>query len=88
MWAAGHTNDVPVDEGLNTVSLLLGRGASLELTEDRGRTALMIAAERGHAEIVQTLLEAGADGKHKDGGGMTAVDLAANDTVRRLLAPN
>lgn len=85
MWAAGHTNDVPVDEGLGTVRLLLNRGATFELADDRGRTALMIAAERGHAEIVEALLEAGADGTRRDAAGKSAMDLAANDAVRLLL---
>ncbi len=85
MWAAGHTNDVPVDEGLKTVTLLLERGATLKLTEDRGRSALMIAAERGHAEIVAALLKAGADRERKDAEGKTARDLAASGAVRTLL---
>jgi ankyrin repeat protein len=88
MWAAGHTNDVPVAEGLITVRLLLERGAAPDLVEDRGRSALMIAAERGHAEVVEALLEAGSDDKRRDARGKTAADLAANDAVRRLLVPD
>ena len=88
MWAAGHTNDVPVTEGRAAVELLLNRGAALELVENRGRTALMIAAERGHAEIVEALLDAGAERKRQDAAGKTAADLAANDAVRGLLAAN
>ncbi len=85
MWASGHTDDVPVAEGLATVELLLKRGAALDLVDDRGRTALMIAAERGHADVVQMLIQAGADLKRRDAGGKTAADLTTNDAVRLLL---
>jgi ankyrin repeat protein len=71
MWAAGHSNEVPVGEGVETVELLLARGAGVDLADDRGRTALMIAAERGHAEIVASLLATG--------------DLASEAAVRKAL---
>ena len=80
MWAAGHSNEVPSTEGVDTVKLLLARGASLEARDDRGRTALMIAAQRGHAQIVTTLLAVGADPKARDREGQTATDLT-NDTA-------
>ena len=87
MWAAGHGNDVPPDEGIETARLLLEQGASVDLTDDRGRTALMIAAERGHDEMVGVLLAAGADPAHRDRSQLSAYDLAANDRVRALLSP-
>lgn len=85
MWAAGHSNDVPVGEGLETVQLLLARGARHDLSDNRGRTALMIAAERGHAEIVAHLVEIGADPLARDREGKTARDLASNEAVHRAL---
>lgn len=85
MWAAGHTNDVPVVEGVATVKLLLEREATLDLADARHRTALMIASERGHAEIVQALIEAGASASARDVSGKSAADLAANASVRALL---
>lgn len=85
MWAAGHSNDVPAIEGLETVELLLSRGAGVDLVDDRGRTALMIAAERGHPEIVARLLQAGADPSARDNGGLTAIDFASDPAVRRAL---
>jgi len=85
MWAAGHTNDVPVTEGLATVRLLLEHDAGVNLVDDRGRTALMIAAERGHAEVVAALLAAGADATVRDAEGKTALDLASDDTISRML---
>jgi len=85
MWAAGHSNDVPATEGLETVELLLSRGVGVDLVDDRGRTALMIAAERGHPEIVARLLQAGADPSARDNGGLTALDFASDPAVRRAL---
>lgn len=86
MWAAGHSNDVPATEGLATVTLLLERGARLNLTDDRGRGALMIAAARGHEEIVGYLLARGADSEKRDKAGKTAFDLAVNEAARQALA--
>jgi ankyrin repeat protein len=85
MWAAGHGNDVPVGEGLDTVDLLLDRGARTGLADNRGRTALMIAAERGHAEVVSRLIEAGADPRTRDKDGKDARDLASNEAVESAL---
>jgi ankyrin repeat protein len=86
MWAAGHANDVPEDEGLALVQFLLDRGARIEERDDRGRTALMIAAELGRTAIVAELLKRGAarDAKYKDG--KAAADLAANDAIKVALA--
>ena len=86
MWAAGHANDVPENEGVATVNLLLKHGAILDLAEDRGRTALMIAAQREHAKIVSRLIEAGADTNLLDKSGKSAMDLAGNDQVRGAFA--
>jgi ankyrin repeat protein len=86
MWAAGHTNDVPEGDGLATVRLLLERGASLELADDRGRTALLIAAERGHLRIVELLLEAGADPRVRDRQGLGLAELAAEPAIATLAA--
>ena len=44
MWAAGHADVVPQKNGIATVELLASRGADLNRVDDRGRSALMIAA--------------------------------------------
>jgi ankyrin repeat protein len=85
MWAAGHSNDVPVGEGLSTVALLVERGARLNLVDDRGRSALMTAAQRDHAEIATLLIERGADATLEDRQGMTALELAGSETLRHTL---
>ena len=86
MWAAGHTNDVPDSEGIATVTLLLDKGAHIDDQDNRGRTALMIAAELGHRGAVETLLARGADSTLKDKEGKSARDLAANDEIKLALS--
>ncbi len=61
MWAAGHADNVAKDDGLRTVKLLLERSAAVDLADDRGRTALMIAAGLDHGAIAQALIAAGAE---------------------------
>lgn len=85
MWAAGHSNDVPEAEGLATVEALLEAGAPVGPADNRGRTALMIAAGRGHAAIAARLIAAGADPAARDKDGKAAADLAADDAVRAAL---
>ena len=86
MWAAGHTNDAPVADGTrHGRAAARGRGAGRARRQPRP-TALMIAAERDHPEIVARLLAAGADPAVRDRDGRTAADLAASAAVREALA--
>lgn len=85
MWAAGHSNDVPVREGVETVKLLIDRGAEIDLVDDRGRSALMTAAERDHAEIAMLLIEHGADATLTDLDSKTVLELARSNMLRSML---
>jgi uncharacterized protein len=85
MWAAGYPNIVAAPDGIATAELLAARGASIRAVDDRGRSALMIAAERGHAEMVRWLIAQGADASLRDGQGKTAADLATDAAVRNAL---
>jgi ankyrin repeat protein len=85
MWAAGHADDVPEQDAIELVTMLLSLGAQVDKADNRGRTALMIAAEQGHKEVVETLLNAGADTSHRDRDGRLAVDLAPSDELRQVL---
>ncbi|MDW6022630.1 ankyrin repeat domain-containing protein [Mesorhizobium sp. BAC0120] len=85
MWTAGYPDTVPARDGLATAELLLARGASIHAVDDRGRSALMIAAGRGHAEMVGWLIAHGADATLKDGQGKTAADLATDAAVLNVL---
>jgi len=70
----------------HVVDLLLAHGAPLNDADNRGRTALMIAAELGYLTTVDLLLKRGADPTLKDRDGKTALDLAKNAEVRERLA--
>jgi uncharacterized protein len=88
MWAAGHDEGVGAAASGRVIDLLIAHGATIDDADDRGRTALMIAAELGYADVVGLLLERGADRTKKDKQGRTALDLATNDDVRaKLSAP-
>lgn len=81
MWTAGYPNVVTAHDGLATAELLVARGANIHAMDDRGRTALMIAAERGHAEMVKWLMQHGADATLRDRQGKTAADLSSDAAV-------
>ena len=72
------------------VRLLIEYGADINIKEtELQRTALMIAAEYGHASIVQCLLEQGAPVNTQDVEGVTSLMIASQfghpETVRVLL---
>ena len=62
-----------------TASLLLDRGADINLKNNDGETALMEASSSGHTEIVSLLLDRGADVNVKDNDGGTALVRAPNE---------
>jgi ankyrin repeat protein len=86
MWAAGHADNTPKEAGLRTVKLLIERGATIDLADDRGRTALMIAAGLDHGAIAQALLAAGADRARRDKAGKSAADLAGGAEAKAIVA--
>jgi ankyrin repeat protein len=86
MWAAGYEADVGPRTADSVLKLLLGRNARIDAVDDRGRTALMIAAEVGHSDVAETLLNRGADPMIRDRDGKTAFDLAYDVNVRHALA--
>ncbi|MEZ5899463.1 MAG: ankyrin repeat domain-containing protein [Hyphomicrobium sp.] len=86
MWAAGHTDEAGAADVKETIELLIARGAHLDDADDRGRTALMTAAELGHTTALETLLKAHADKTTKDKSGKTAADLATDPAIKTALA--
>ena len=87
MWASGPDERVPEAQALEVVSYLVDAGAHIDDRDARGRTALMIAAEGNHAEIVQLLLKHGADPSLRDKAGKRAADLTAVSALREALTP-
>lgn len=75
---------------LAAVKSLLARGATVDATDARrGQTALMWAAAEGHADVVQTLIELGADARLRLSSGFTPLLFAVREgrsaVVRVLL---
>jgi uncharacterized protein len=87
MWASGPDEKAPEALAMQVVSYLLDAGAHIDDRDDRGRTALMIAAEGGRAEIASLLLARGADSTLKDKAGKRAADLTVLTSLRELLTP-
>ena len=57
---------------------LISDGVDIEAREvRRGRTAIMLAAENGHSEVIRLLFESRADANARDSDGRTATILAA-----------
>jgi ankyrin repeat protein len=86
MWAAGYEEGFGERDALDVIALLLDAGAPIDAADNRGRTALMTAAEQGHAAVVDALLRRGADRTLKDKAGKRALDLTAHARVRELLS--
>jgi ankyrin repeat protein len=87
MWASGPDEKAPEAQAIKVVSYLLDAGAHIDDRDARGRTALMIAAEGGHAEIANLLLARGADPSLKDKAGKLAADLTILSSLRERLTP-
>ena len=70
-------------------SILENKNIDINEQDYEGRTALMLAAQRGHSSVVAELVKAGADTSIKDKKEMTAVLLARNyDVIRQLIQGN
>jgi ankyrin repeat protein len=85
MWASGPDEKAPEAQAIKVVSYLLDAGAHIDDRDDRGRTALMIAAEGSHAEIANLLTGRGADASLKDKAGKRAADLTVLSSLRERL---
>ena len=86
MWAAGYSAEAGVKDAVDVMTLFMDHGARLDDQDNRGRTALMIAAELNHAAAVDLLLSRGADKNLKDKQGKTAADLTSLTALREKLA--
>jgi ankyrin repeat protein len=86
MWAAGHEDGIGASAAIEVAELLIQRSAPIDAADNRGRTALMIAAERGDAAVVGVLMMHGADRNLRDKTGKAAHDLTGNAAILAKLA--
>ena len=70
----------------DVVKFLLARGASVDLQNSVGGTALMLAAENGNMNIVWALLRAGADPEARNQHNVTALQHAKAVSYTHLRA--
>jgi len=87
MWACGPDDSALESQAIKVVQQLLDAGAHVDDRDARGRTALMIAAEGGHANIANLLLAHGADPALRDKDGKRAADLTVLTALRERLTP-
>jgi ankyrin repeat protein len=67
--------------------LLLDAGADVDARGEGGFSALHTAAQNGDEELVRLLLERGAEVGATTARGERPADVAANETLRRMLQP-
>jgi ankyrin repeat protein len=65
--------------------MLLDHGAQVNLQTGTGATALFAAASRGHCQVVNMLLEHGADPLIKDKQGRSAFYYSKDYNVKAIL---
>jgi hypothetical protein len=75
---------------MSSVTELVESGANIDETDEDGKTALLLASEEDHGDIVLYLVERGANVAHTDGRGMTALHYSVAEgedilTMRYLL---
>jgi hypothetical protein len=69
----------------SAVSALLANGADVNETSSGGRTPLILAVIYGHTNIVQRLVQAGADPQQRDDLGLNAIEWAQRRGLREAL---
>jgi len=77
-WAA-IANDV------NMANYYISKGEPINIVDEHGLTPLMYAADKGNYEMVEFLLDAGADPSIRTPSGIVASQMARTDEVRDLL---
>jgi hypothetical protein len=66
------------------VEYLLAKGADVKRTTDDGKTALHLAAIKGHMEIAKLLVGAGIEVEAQDNSESTAAQLASKNGHNEL----
>ncbi len=77
--------DSALNGNVEAISLALEAGIDPNLTDENGRTPLMLAAFNGHTEIAERLLEAGARLDLRDSTNRTAFMFACTGSNLKLI---
>lgn len=74
------------NQGGETVCrLLISKGADVNAAANNGATALMLAALNAKVDVIEVLLDKGANAKAEDKKGYTALDYATNAEISPVL---
>jgi ankyrin repeat protein len=73
-WVEGVTYEWSPEENLEAVKMCLALGIDPSAADDEGRTALHGAAHKGRLEVIQMLVDHGADLNAHDGGSRDSVN--------------
>jgi len=73
------------DGALGTILNLRDLGASINCTDEQGKTPLMLAAQAGFVGVVRSLYHLGADINHKNLAGKSASNLAKEADQEKVL---
>lgn len=76
-----------VPDAIEAIKLLVAKGGNINEANQGGDTPLTGAAMRGEPALVEYLLSIGADPKHKNARGLTALDIANGNSDYSIL-PN
>ena len=73
-WVEGVTFEWSPEENIEAVKMCLDLGLDPNVADDEGRTALHGAAHKGRLEVIQMLVDRGADLDAHDGGSRDSVN--------------
>jgi RNA polymerase primary sigma factor len=71
---------------VNAVRCQLARGSAIDAVDNRGRTPLLIALDRGHQDLCMALLELGANASIVDIDGRTVAEVALLTGCRNVMS--
>jgi ankyrin repeat protein len=74
------------DKAQEIIKTLLDRGAEVNRQDAKGKSALMMAVMKKHADIVRLLLAHGADVSLRDSDGKSALDLARDLALAEVVS--